>query len=459
MEGNTAASLKYTYLFLIVNRNTNIFLTDSNSVAYISFVQFTQNLRRFYAKCAQNLRWFRTKTMRKKTTVDVTDADAAANLQEDEEIVLQETRTIRKNKRTPTPELKPDPEMEFEDDNEDYGETVDVSPFKPGTIAHKLWQRTQNPDQADEDNEIAELGTGNILIVRKPDSPLEKFLKPCTSRISMPPLRNVDFSEVTEPEIEEMVRLYYGGGHYYLQFQIGSRMLMGWSCSLSDSPDAVREAAAERYAQDHPAQAPLVIQQPVNQLQQRIDELKLEREYDDLKFGPERERLRKLETEIEELRRERQATAIATAAAAIPQAKQSESMLLLEKALTIQNPTLQQKIIDQAFPSDEGSTHWAVDLFKTVMENKEELAQAAGALLGGIMPQPKAIGLETLLKSQPPGTLPPAPQPRSNLQRHRPAPIDKTGENIDDGSIGKNADTGPSGENLGTRTVEGNTDE
>lgn len=385
--------------------------------------------------------------MRKKNTVDVTDADAAANLQEDEEIVLQETRTIRKNKRKPTPEPEAAPEI---DDEEDYGEIVEeFAPFKPGTIAYQLWNRNRNPDQAEDHDEIAELGTGNILVIRKPDSPADKFITPCTFRASNAPLRNVDFSEMTENDIEEMTRSIYGGGHYYLQMQVGNKMLHGWSCSLNDSPDAIERAAAAKRAAENPAPAPVVYQTPqpetpVNHLQQRIDELRLEREYDDLKFGPERERMRKLEDELSAMRDQ--------IAKGSQQQGQSETIQILREVLAAKDSTLTEKVVSNLFPGETENTagHWAVDLFKTVMDNKAELLAAAGALMGGITPpqQAAAAGLDSLLRSQPPGALPPAPPPpipRTNLQRHRPAAaIDETDEAADEvTSEGKAAETEP----------------
>lgn len=322
------------------------------------------------------------------------------NLADDEEIIVSNVQTVRKNKRAVETEPIEEPFIEAEIEN-------DADSFLPGTVGFRAFQDDDSPQHLTE---------CNILVVRKPDGAGDKFLKPCNGRYSETPIRNVDLNQ-PETEIEEIVRQNCGGGHYYLQTQFGNRNGRGWTVSLADSPEAIAKAKAEHLELTRPANPP---PQPlpvaVNPFQQRIDDLKLEREYDELKFGEERRRLSKLEAELEELRR----------SAAVPQtppANQSESLTILEHALKSNNPTIQDKLLEYAFPSrDENSSHWVVDLFKTVMENKEELAGIASMLLGGIVPAPPQNNIESILRSQPPSSLPqPVPEPnRPQFQRERP---------------------------------------
>src|SRR6185369_6808686 len=106
----------------------------------------------------------------------------------------------------------------------------------------------------------------------------------------------------------------------------------------------------------------------------------------DLLFGDEKQ---KLESEIERLRAE-----IANKPDTSP-APQSETLAILERAIASNNPTLQEKLFDIAFPpKDESSSHWIVELANTFFDHKDELAGVAQMLLGGFAPPRQPANLE-----------------------------------------------------------------
>lgn len=334
--------------------------------------------------------------MRKNNLQDQSDADAAAKLGEDEEIILSDVRTIRKNKRQPPAEPADLNIIDVDDENDEIDADSETE-FPIGTIGFRAFGGDGDPHALTE---------CNILVVRKPDGAGDNFLKPCKARLGQPPIRNVDLM-TPESEIEEMVRINYGGGHYYLQTQFGNRNGRGWTASLDDPPDALEKARRAEQAERQPIAAAAAPDPPINHFEQRIKELELERQYDELKFGPERKRLEKLETELDDLRRK---------AAEPPAAPKSRELEILEAVATMNKPDLTERVIDSMFPSedDDGgrgkSRHWFADLVSVAVENKDALFSVLGSLLGGGVPAtaPQQPGIDAFLRQQPPAAVPAA---------------------------------------------------
>jgi hypothetical protein len=121
---------------------------------------------------------------------------------------------------------------------------------------------------------------------------------------------------------------------------------------------------------------------------------------------------------------------------AVPPEPQSERLAILEKALGVQNPTIQQRMLENVFPSDEGG-HWLPETIKTIFEHKEELAGLAGMLLGNLIPrQPTAPAgnIAALMRSPAPAAIAAETVPVSRLTRKRPepAPAETPAGNVSD---------------------------
>jgi len=338
---------------------------------------------------------------RKKISDESFEADAAANLRDDEEIVLSDVRTIRKNKRKP-----PEPiTVELDDGDLEDAEIVNDNPYPIGTVGHRAFG---------EDGDANAITECNILVVRKPDGAGDNFLKPCKSRMSEPPIRNVELT-ATESEIEEIVRANCGGGHYYLQTQFGNRHGRGWTVSLSDPPDAIAKAKAEQTASATPAAA-TAAEPPRDPLDSMLDNLTKMKLLRDALFGDERDRL---ERQIEELKREIENRPTPEPAAPLP-----ENLQILEKALATSNPNLQEKLLEYAFPSDSGS-HWIPETLKTIFEHKDEIGGILAGLLGTARP-PQPSNIDSILRGTPPSALPPPAVTQSQFHRKTVPPAENT---------------------------------
>jgi hypothetical protein len=342
---------------------------------------------------------------KKKSLSEDSEVETASELADDEEIIVSNVRTIRKTKRDPKPEARPDDEIDVIAG--EVFEEADV--FEEGTLGSLL--------NRSDDEEIRSAQC-NVLVIRKPDSAGEKFVKPCTSRMSESPIRNVELAQ-SQVDIEEMVRTYYGGGHYYLQIQLGGKIQTGWNCDLADPPDAVSKARSVQYPAENPSAGSSANHAPpVNPFQEKIEQMKLEREYDELRFGDERKRMRDLEAEAKELRDK-----------VLDLEKQnnlSDPMRFLAFAQSTGNQTLVEKALDNLLDKgDDEKSHWIVDLVKTGFEHKEELAGIAQIVLGGLAPQPKPASIHSILKAAPPGSSS-EPQaavlPRSTFRRRTAEP-------------------------------------
>ena len=368
---------------------------------------------------------------RKKVSDDVIDA---VNLPDDEEIVVNETRVVGRRKRSKPPEPEP---PDTNDDESDEFEIVGQNVFNEGTIAAELFARLTGDEEEREEKELAEsLSIGNVLVVRKPDAATDKFTVPCSGRLTYAPLRNLDFASLTRSDIEEQVREIYGGGHYLLQFQIGNQMQTGWNVSLADPPNFAAKLAA---ANAPPEPAPTSAQPPTppaNPLDSMLESLAKMKALKDALFGDTE---KALEQRIDELTQE-----LRDARNNQPKPEpQSETLVILEKALAANNPDLTDRLLEYAFPSANEGKHWIADLFKTAIEHKDEIA----GVLAGIVGPPRQLPAGTVAGILGGPTPPAANIPRSNFQRRPPRA--ETGENADTrgnsatSADGKNADAGP----------------
>ena len=346
---------------------------------------------------------------RKKISKEPEIIDGIPDLEENEQVVIENRRTIRKEKsKPPEPILSPEPDI-IEIDEED--ETDDTPRFSQTSIAAGIF------------NEADEFGRDQfctVLVRRNPDSMNDRFVNPNSAVLNLQPLRNIDIT-AERADIEDIVRNTHGGGHYFFQIHYGGQLRYSWKSSLADTPEQKRAALHPKEAiVEQPA--PIEKPEPVNPFDQFFDALQKQKQMKDLLFGDEK---RQLEDEIRRLKDE---------VANRPQpAPQSETLAILEKAISAGNPSLQEKLFDIAFPpKDESNSHWIVELAKTVFEHKEELAGVAQMVFGGLAgPRPQQ-NIEALLRSQPPAGLN-APATASSAFRRRqisPTPAEQA-ETID----------------------------
>jgi len=334
---------------------------------------------------------------RKKISTDAEMIEAIPDLEDNEQIVIEDTKRIRKEILQTERPKEPEPETVIVEPVED--EDLDPPRYSETSLAALIFN--EDPEQIE--NQFC-----SVHVRRNPDSMTDRFLNPCGAVLTLPPLRNIELS-AEKSDIEETIRKLHGGGHYFLQLHFNNRLATSWKVSLGDSPEAIAAAKAEKFSTENP-QAPPAPVQPINPFDSFLESLEKQKRMKELLFGEEMK-------ELETLR--------AKAAEAPTAAPQSETLAILEKAMQSSNTTLQDRLLEMAFPSkDEGSSHWIVDLVKTAFEHKEELAGLAQMVLGVLVPKPQPQGIEALLRSQPPTAKPPAAEiaepSRSNFRRKAP---------------------------------------
>ena len=129
----------------------------------------------------------------------------------------------------------------------------------------------------------------------------------------------------------------------------------------------------------------------------------------DALFGDEEARLKE---QIADLKAE-----IANRPEPAPSEPVPENLRILEKALGVNNPSLQERLIDAAFP-EESAGHWIPETVKTIFDHKEEIAGLLGGLLGSLGGRPPAPpNIQEMLKRQPPPAAIAPPPPTSNFRR------------------------------------------
>lgn len=356
---------------------------------------------------------------RKKVSANENDLTGVAELDDDEQLVVSNTttKTIRRERRPPevpaaegTITVEPD---DFDDDEIIAGE-IDRPAYAATSLAALLYG---------DDGERIENQYCTVNVRRNPDSMNDRFATPCGSNTHLPRLANIDLT-ADRADIEDRVRAEYGGGHYFFQIYFNGRLGPSWQATLADLPEHMRRAnqstAATATAAPEPASVPAA---PVNPFDQMFDALAKQKQLKDLLFGDTE---RELKSEIERLK------ADAAARPNVPAEPPNERLLILEKALGVNNPTIQQRLLDSAFPADEAG-HWIPETIKAIFEHKEELAGLAGMLLGGLLPKPPTApggSLTALMQQPPPGStpMPMISPPASRLTRKRsddePAAID-----------------------------------
>jgi hypothetical protein len=304
-------------------------------------------------------------------------------IHENEQIVIEDTKRIRREKMPITLE-EPVTHSGPQDITIEPEDTANEPSFSPSSIASLIY----DGDADDVANQFC-----TIHVRRKPDKMRDAFLTPCSTVLTLPAIQNVEIT-AERSDIEEIVRQQYGGGHYFFQVRFQNRLSRSWEASLADPPEAIAAARSTRRpstTQDDIA-AVNANNQPINPLDQFLDTLKKQRELQDLLFGEER---RRLEAEIERLRQESQQQR--------PSAPQSDLALLLDAMQKSNNPGL----IDFAREYLSGETTrdpqfgiW--DFLKYVFDHKEEIAPLLASFIGGGQ-TPRSI--EDVLRSQPPSVL------------------------------------------------------
>lgn len=319
---------------------------------------------------------------RKKVSPDAEVIDGIAEIDGDEQLVEEVTRKVRRE-RVRRPTAEPDPVMADSDETEedDARDFEDARPpFSETSLAALIYD--DDFDHRFEDQFCT------ILVRRKPDKMRDQFATPCSTVMTYPALANVEIT-ADRSDIEEQVRQLYGGGHYYFQIRFNNRLARSWETSLAELPTAT--TAKPETASPGPAPT------QKDPLDSMLDNLAKMKQLRDALFGDERERL---ERQIDELKRQIDERPVTPPVQALP-----ENLLILEKALATNNASLQEKLLDYAFPPD-GGEHWIPTTLKTIFEHKDEIGAILRGLLVGPQPPQTPQAIDALLRGQPPaGTL------------------------------------------------------
>jgi hypothetical protein len=324
---------------------------------------------------------------RKKVSPDSEIIDATG-LEENEQIVIEDKKTIRKERSTPPESVVTEGEIVFEDEPEE----IDLPSFSETSLAALIYDGEQPIE-----NQYC-----TIHVRRTPDKMKDRFANPCQSTLNYPALPNVEITS-DRSEIEELVRQEYGGGHYFFQIRFQNRLGASWQSSLADLPQQQQTAKPE---------TPIVVPDPIapaaDPLDSMLTNLTKMKALKDALFGDEEARLKE---QIADLKAE-----IANRPEPVPSEPVPENLRILEKALGVNNPSLQERLIDAAFP-EESAGHWIPETVKTIFDHKEEIAGLLGGLLGSLAGRPTAPpNIQEMLKRQPPSAAI-APPPTSNFRR------------------------------------------
>lgn len=336
--------------------------------------------------------------VRKSKNIEPDAIEGIPELKDDEQFVSEThtKRTVRKE-RAPQPAA-----IEPEEEDEDFvfiDEEPDDDRPKYTELSLAALQFGEQGIEGDEAR-----GYFNVLVRRNPDGMNDRFVRPNNAMLALPPLRNVAIA-VERPEIEERIRELFGGGHYFFQIQYRGQIGRSWTASLSDSPEQIRTG---RIGLPEPPQpqpespasfpAPTVAPPAANPFDQFFETLSKQKQMKDLLFGDEQ---RRYEDRIADLERR-----VEDASRNAGNHRQSETLSIIEKALSAEDKNVAEKLMHLAFPeSQDTGGHWITDVVKIAFEHKEDLAGFAGLLFGGLAPQPKPNNLDALLRSQPPAQI------------------------------------------------------
>lgn len=325
---------------------------------------------------------------RKKISTGINNAAAVVELDDDEQLVEEVTTTKRvgRQRRIIPPPDEPITVEPIEDDDDDEPPTGEPL-YSDTSLAALIYGEGEDAI----DNQFC-----TVVIRRNPDSINDRFATPCTAQTNLPAMRNVELT-AERMDIEERVRSEFGGGHYFFQLHFNNRLQTSWKATLSDPP--ISKTPPPAVAAEAPAQPPAPAAPAVDAFDNFLENLEKQKRMRDLLFGDEQ---RRLEKQIEELK-------VEAAKPQPPAAPQSETLVILEKALASPNQEISDRLLEYAFPTDKGeSRHWIAELASVVMDNKDTIAGVLGSLLGAV-PQPAAAAppnVAEMMRMQPPPSLP-----------------------------------------------------
>lgn len=302
---------------------------------------------------------------RKKVSTSET-TPTGVDLDEGEELVIENTRRVRRERR---PKAADDAGVidavpVLADDADDPDD--DPHAYSDTSLAALVY------NEGDEDQTAEKYCT--VLVRRHPDNMGDRFVKPCTSKTHLSPLRNVGL-DAERMDIEDRVRTEQGsGGHYFFQIHLDGRLVASWQSTLSDPSVTPEPKAASEF------QPPSVASPPVDPMAAFISSLKQTAELKTLLFGDTeahyKEQLARVEAELAEARRASQSE------------PQSEKLALLAMALNEKTkPAVSERVVEAIFPSDEPEKKsWIAEVVSIAIENKDAIAGVLGGLLGGLQP-------------------------------------------------------------------------
>lgn len=327
-----------------------------------------------------------SKMARKKISDNDTNAAIVAELEPDEEFVVNTNTTKRVSREKRKPEPDTEREIIIDADETDEIDAEPVTAFSPDSLAAMIFAE-------DDDPSIAELFC-TIIVRRQPDAMLDNFATPCSTVTNLPRLPNVEIT-AERSDVEDQVRREYGGGHYFFQIRTANGLGRAWKATLSDLPANRRPNAAATAATPEP---PAIVPTASNPMIEMLEMMRLQKEMRGLLIGDELDTLRR---DYAELREKYEATRNAA-----PQSDIALAVKLMQDAKG--EPTITEFVRDILLPETEPEGKKSVwDFAQYAIENGDKVAGFIGSFLSGLggqaQPQPNVL---QMLKAQPPAALP-----------------------------------------------------
>lgn len=331
-----------------------------------------------------------------------TDSNAAiiAELDTDEEFIVDTntTKRVRREKRAATVEAEP----EAVDLDDDAIDAEVIEPFSPTSLAALIYAEDDQPNFAED--------FCTVHVRRNPDAMGDDFATPCSTVTTLPRLVNIELT-ADRADVEDRVRRDYGGGHYYFQIRSGAGLGRSWKATLSDLPSHLRdtpkaEPEAVTPTANHAENA--------NPMAAMLESMRMQKEMRSLLIGDEIDRLIRENADLREK--------IEKAYNSAP--PQSDTAILLKLMQDAKGePTVTEFVRDILLPETEPEGKKSLwDFAQYAIENGDKVAGFIGSFLSGLSGQPAAQSPNVLqmLKAQPPQAMP-TPEP-SRVRRKKAEP-------------------------------------
>ncbi len=324
---------------------------------------------------------------RKKISDSDTNAAIVAELEPDEEFVVNTNTTKRVSREKRKPEPEAEREIVIDADASDEIDAEPVETFSPDSLAAMIYAEDEEPSFAETFCTIA--------VRRQPDGMGDSFATPCTTVTNLPRLPNVEIT-AERADVEDQVRREYGGGHYFFQIRTANGLGRAWKATLSDLPANRRPSNAEPTATPEPTIPTAAHVQHVDPVDSFLDNMRKQRELKEYLYGDEERRMREqiaaMQAKLDAQTNNAPRSDLETAVSLMRDADSDVKEIIRDVLLPDAGPEPKKGFVDLAI--------WA-------FENADKVIPVVGSVLssftGQAQPQPNVL---QMLKAQPPAALP-----------------------------------------------------